>query len=63
MVEATVYDTSKQTTTTETRFFISSLPVDPRRALEAIRSHSRAGSMPAHLKRDRARTIQPRFVI
>lgn len=39
MVEATVYDTSKKTTTTETRFFISSLPVDPRRALEAIRSH------------------------
>ena len=30
MVEATVYDTSKKTTTTETRFFISSLPVDLR---------------------------------
>ena len=39
MVESTVYDTDKKETTTDTRFFISSLPVDPKRALEAIRSH------------------------
>ena len=39
MVESTVYDTSTRKTTGETRFFISSLPVDPKRALEAIRAH------------------------
>ena len=39
MVESTVYDTSTKKTTSETRFFISSLPVDPKRALEAIRAH------------------------
>ena len=39
MVEPTVYDTVKKETTTDTRFFISSLPVAPKLALEAIRSH------------------------
>ena len=39
MVESTVYDASTKKTTGETRFFISSLPVDPKRALEAIRAH------------------------
>ena len=39
MVESTVYDTSTKKTTGETRFFISSLPVAPKRALEAIRAH------------------------
>lgn len=39
MVESVVYDMATDTTTSETRFFISSLPVDPKRALEAIRAH------------------------
>ena len=39
MVESVVYDKSTRKTTSETRFFISSLPVDPKRALEAIRAH------------------------
>ena len=39
MVESVVYDKSTGKTTSETRFFISSLPVDPKRALEAIRAH------------------------
>ena len=39
MVESVVYDKSTGKTTGETRFFISSLPVDPKRALEAIRAH------------------------
>ena len=39
MVESVVYDTTKKMTTKDTRFFISSLPVDPKRALEAIRAH------------------------
>ena len=39
MVESVVYDKSTGETTSETRFFISSLPVDPKRALEAIRAH------------------------
>ena len=39
MVGSVVYDKSTGKTTSETRFFISSLPVDPKRALEAIRAH------------------------
>ena len=39
MVESVVYDKSTGKTTGETRFFISSLQVDPKRALEAIRAH------------------------
>ena len=39
MVESVVYDMATDATTSETRFFISSLPVDPKRALEAIRAH------------------------
>ena len=39
MVESVVYDKSTGKTTSEARFFISSLPVDPKRALEAIRAH------------------------
>ena len=39
MVESVVYDKSTGKTTSETRFFISSLQVDPKRALEAIRAH------------------------
>jgi len=39
MVESVVHDTSTKKTTSETRYFISSLPVDPKRALEAIRAH------------------------
>ena len=39
MVESVVYDMATKETTRETRFFISSLPVDPKRALEAIRAH------------------------
>ena len=39
MLETEVYDMTKKMTTRESRFFISSLPVDPKRALEAIRSH------------------------
>ncbi|MBO4710229.1 MAG: ISAs1 family transposase [Kiritimatiellae bacterium] len=39
MVESKVYDMATKETTRETRFFISSLPVDPKRALEAIRAH------------------------
>ena len=39
MVESVVYDKSTGKTTSETRFFNSSLPVDPKRALEAIRAH------------------------
>ena len=39
MVESVVYDKGTRKTTSETRFFISSLPVDPKRALEAIRAH------------------------
>ena len=39
MVESVVYDKSTGKTTSETRFFISSPPVDPKRALEAIRAH------------------------
>ena len=39
MVESVVYDMATKETTRETRFFISSLPVDPKRALESIRAH------------------------
>jgi len=39
MVESKVYDMKKKETTTDTRYFISSLPVDPKRALSAIRAH------------------------
>ena len=39
MVESVVYDKSTGKTASEARFFISSLPVDPKRALEAIRAH------------------------
>ena len=39
MAESEVYDMAKKKKTRETRFFISSLPVDPKRALEAIRAH------------------------
>lgn len=39
MVTSEVYDTKTKETTTDTRYFISSLPVGPARALEAIRAH------------------------
>lgn len=39
MVTSEVYDMKKKTTSCETRYFISSLPVDPSRALKAIRAH------------------------
>ena len=39
MVESRVYDTKTKETTADTRYFISSLPVDPKRALDAVRSH------------------------
>ena len=39
MVESVVHDMATKETTRETRFFISSLPVDPKRALEVIRAH------------------------
>ena len=39
MVESKVYNAATDNTTVETRFFISSLPVGPIRALEAIRAH------------------------
>lgn len=39
MVETTVYNMATRETTKETRFFISSMSVDPKRALEAIRAH------------------------
>ena len=39
MVKSEAYDKKTGETTAETRFFISSLPVDPARALKAIRSH------------------------
>ena len=39
MVESVVYDKGTGKTTSETRYFISSLPVDPKRALGAIRAH------------------------
>ena len=39
MVESKVRNTKTGEETTDTRYFISSLPVDPKRALEAIRSH------------------------
>ena len=39
MVESVVCNKNTGKTTCETRFFISSLPVDPKRALEAIRAH------------------------
>lgn len=39
MVTSKVYDTKTKETTTDTRYFISSLPVDPAKALEAIRAH------------------------
>jgi predicted transposase YbfD/YdcC len=39
MVTSEVYDTKTKETTTDTRYFISSLPVDPAKALEAIRAH------------------------
>ena len=39
MVESKVYNTATDKTTVETRFFISSLPVNPKHALEAIRAH------------------------
>ena len=39
MVTSEVYDMKKKTTSRETRYFISSLPVDPARALKAIRAH------------------------
>ena len=45
MVETEVYDTASKKTTSETRFFISSLPVDPKRALNAIRAHWGVESM------------------
>ena len=39
MVESKVYNMARKETTVETRFFISSLDVDPKKALEAIRAH------------------------
>ena len=39
MVESVVCNKGTGKTTCETRFFISSLPVNPKRALEAIRAH------------------------
>ncbi len=39
MVTSEVYDMKKKTTSRETRYFISSMPVDPARALQAIRAH------------------------
>ena len=39
MLETAVYNMKTRETTNETRFFISSMPVDPRRALQAIRAH------------------------
>ena len=39
MVESKVYNAATDNTTVETRFFISSLTVDPKRALEVIRAH------------------------
>jgi predicted transposase YbfD/YdcC len=39
MVTSSVYDMKTKTTACETRYFISSLPVDPERALKAIRAH------------------------
>jgi predicted transposase YbfD/YdcC len=39
MVTSEVYDTKKKTTSRETRYFISSMPVDPAHALKAIRAH------------------------
>ena len=39
MVTSSVYDMKTKTTACETRYFISSLPVDPTRALKAIRAH------------------------
>ena len=45
MAESEVYDMAKKKKTRETRFFISSLPVDPKRALEAIRAHWGVESM------------------
>lgn len=39
MVESKVYNTATGKTTVETRFFISSLGVNPKKALEAIRAH------------------------
>jgi predicted transposase YbfD/YdcC len=39
MVESKVYNMATEETTVETRFFISSLPVDPKRALGAVRAH------------------------
>ncbi len=45
MVESVVYDKSTRKTTSETRFFISSLPVDPKRMLGLVRSHWRIEAM------------------
>ena len=39
MVKSEVYDMKKKETKTDVRYFISSLSVDPKRALEAIRAH------------------------
>lgn len=39
MVESVVYEMATKKMSTESRFFISSLPVDPKCALEAIRAH------------------------
>lgn len=39
MVQSEVYDMKTKETTTDTRYFISSLPVDPKHALSAIRAH------------------------
>ena len=39
MVQSEVYDMKTKETTADTRYFISSLPVDPKRALSAIRAH------------------------
>lgn len=39
MVTSEVYDMKRKTTSRETRYFISSMPVDPARALQAIRAH------------------------
>ena len=45
MVESVVYDKSTGKTTSETRFFISSLPVDPKRGLDARALTKEAGAL------------------
>ena len=67
MVSSEVYDMKKKTTSRETRHFISSMPVDPARALQAIRAHWGVEAMHWILDidfdedRSRARTFRRRF--